>query len=263
MPDVHAFHPEIEKAIYQLYCDFFDKAERKRRWSLTADIPWADVNPGLRPALADVVESFVAVELYLPDYVWKLMSKYRSSRGWSWFYANWGYEESKHSRAMEEWLLRSRLRTDEQMADLQGQVFAHEWNLPQDHPVAMIAYAMVQELATGLNYRRLRAHVDRQGDPALSKLLGFLSVDEQAHHSFFLKAIRLFMEHDREGTLRQVHRVLHNFAMPAIYDMVDSRKRVAEIKQLRIFDDYIYLKEVYHPVLAALGVTRQEFKRCA
>ena len=263
MSDMPALHPDLEKSFYGLYCDFFDKAERKRRWSLRDDIPWGDVNPGLNPALADVVESFCAVELYLPDYVWKLMSKYRSSRAWSWFYANWGYEESKHSRALEDWLLRSRQRTDEQLADLQGKVFAHEWNLPQDHPVAMIAYAMVQELATGLNYRNLRLHVDAQGDPALSKLLGLLSVDEQSHHGFFLKAIRLFMEFDRADTLRQVHRVLHNFAMPAIYELVDSRKRVAEIKALRIFDDYIYLKDVYQPVLAALGVTRQEFKRCA
>ena len=44
--------------------------------------------------------------------------------------------------------------------------------------------------------------------------------------------------------------------------MVDSHKRVAEIKALKIFDNYIYFKDVYQPVLAALGVTRQEFKRC-
>jgi len=257
-----AFRPELERALYQLYRDYFDKAEKKRRWSLRDDVPWDEVNPGLNPALADVVESFCAVELYLPDYVWNTMAKFRSSRAWSWFYANWGYEESKHSLALEDWLLRSRQRTDEQMADLQGKVYAHEWNMPQDNPVAMIAYAMVQELATGLNYRNLRLHVDRQGDPALSKLLGYLSVDEQSHHNFFLKAIRLFMEHDRADTLRQVHRVLHNFAMPAIYELVDSRKRVAEIKALQIFDNYIYYKDVYQPVLAALGVTRREFKRC-
>jgi acyl-[acyl-carrier-protein] desaturase len=256
------FHPDLEKAFYQLYKTYFDKAEKKRRWSLCDDIPWNDVNRGLKPALADVVESFCAVELYLPDYVWKLMSKYRSSRGWAWFYANWGYEESKHSRALEDWLLHSRLRSDEQMADLQGQVFAHEWNVPQDDPVAMICYTMVQELATGLNYRNLRKHVDQQGDPALSKLLGLLSIDEQAHHNFFFKGVQLFLAHDRKGTLQQLHRVLHNFAMPAIYEMIDSRKRVAEIKALKIFDDFIFAKEVYLPILIALGVSRQEFKQC-
>ena len=92
--------------------------------------------------------------------------------------------------------------------------------------------------------------MDAEGDPALSKLLGFLSVDEQSHHDFFLKAVRLFMEHDRPARCGSVHRVLHGFAMPAIYELVDGSQRVADIKALQIFDDYIYLKEVYHPVLA-------------
>jgi acyl-[acyl-carrier-protein] desaturase len=257
------FHPDLEKEFYQLYQDYFDKAEKKRRWSLRNDIPWNEVNRGLHPALADVVESFCAVELYLPDYVWKLMSKYRSSRAWAWFYANWGYEESKHSRALEEWLLQSRLRSDEQLADLQGQVLAGEWQVPQDNPVAMICYTMVQELATGLNYRNLRKHVDQQGDPALSRVLSLLSTDEQAHHHFFFQAIQILLKHDRPGTLQQLHRVLHTFAMPVIYQMVDSRERVGEIKALKIFDDFIYTKDVYFPILKALGVNRQEFKRCA
>src|SRR5262249_61359635 len=86
----------------------------------------------------------------------------------------------------------------------------------------MLAYAMVQELATGLSYRNLRRRLVGGGDdPALRKLLGLLGVDEQAHHSFFLKAVRLFLRHDREGTLRQLRRVLHNFAMPAIYAFAD------------------------------------------
>src|SRR5262249_4095840 len=146
---------------------------------------------------------------------------FRSSRGWAWFYANWGYEESKHSLALGDWLLRSGLRTEEQMADLEGRVLTQEWGVPHDSAVGMLAYAMVQELATGLNYRNLRRRVDEQGDPALSRLLGLLSVDERAHHDFFLKAVRLYLRHDREGTLRQVRRVLHHFAMPAIYEMAD------------------------------------------
>jgi hypothetical protein len=78
---------------------------------------------------------------------------------------------------------------------------------------------MVQELATGVSYRNLRQRLVWSGDdPALRKLPGLLGVDEQAHHSFFLTAVRLFLRHDREGPLRQLRRVLHNFAMPAIYE---------------------------------------------
>src|ERR1700757_2527315 len=113
----------LETALYRLYRDFFDQAEKKRRWSLKGDIPWNQCNRALPPAIADVVESFCAVELYLPDYVARAMTLLRSSRASTWFYANWGYEESKHSLALSEWLLRSGMRSEEQMTDLEGRVF--------------------------------------------------------------------------------------------------------------------------------------------
>src|SRR5437762_10665618 len=83
---------ELETALWKQFRDFFAKAERKRRWSLDKDIPWGDCNPNLDPAIADVVESFCAVELFLPDYIPKFLSLNRTSRGRAWFLANWGYE---------------------------------------------------------------------------------------------------------------------------------------------------------------------------
>src|SRR5262249_2612264 len=71
---------ELEAALFRLYREFFRCAEKKRRWSVDADIPWQQVNPSLSPAIADVVESFCAVELYLPDYVANAMATFRSSR---------------------------------------------------------------------------------------------------------------------------------------------------------------------------------------
>src|SRR5262245_39636434 len=114
----HARCPELEKSIWRMYRDFFDLAEKRRRWSLRDDIPWEQTNPELNPAIADVVESFCAVELYLPDYTSKILPVVRSCRGRTWFYANWGYEESKHSLALHDWLLRSRKRSEEQLTDL-------------------------------------------------------------------------------------------------------------------------------------------------
>jgi acyl-[acyl-carrier-protein] desaturase len=254
---------DLHTEIYRLYRDYFDRAEKKRRWSLRDDIPWEECNRSIDPSIADVVESFCAVELYLPDYVDNAMTVFRSHRGWAWFYANWGYEESKHSLALGDWLLRSGMRSEEQMQDLQGIVLKHTWNMPQDSAVGMIIYAMVQELATGLNYRRLRCHVEEQGDPALCRLLNLLSVDEQAHHGFFLQAVRLFLKHDRAATLEQLYRVLHYFTMPVISDLIDGRARVEAVKAMRIFDEQIYFDKVYTPVLEALGVTRQELRRHA
>src|SRR5262245_32368380 len=120
-PLVQIDAPTLEGALFRLYRNFFDQAERKRRWSLREDIPWDQCSRALHPAVADVVESFCAVELYLPDYVANAMHVFRPSRAWSWFYTNWGYEESKHSLALSDWLLRSGMRSEEEVADLEAQ----------------------------------------------------------------------------------------------------------------------------------------------
>ena len=251
----------LEPALWRLYRHFFDQAERRRRWSLEKDIPWAQCNKKLDPVIADVVESFCAVELYLPDYLVHAMPWSRPSRARTWFYANWGYEESKHSLALHDWLLKSGLRSEERMADLEGEIFRHPWQLPHDNVVAMLAYAIVQERATALNYRNLRRRTrERGGDPALERLLMLLAVDEQTHHNFFLSSVRLYLGHDRDGTLEQLRRVMHAFAMPAIYGLADGRQRVARIKELEIFDDELYVREVYLPILEDLGVRRSEMR---
>jgi acyl-[acyl-carrier-protein] desaturase len=253
--------PSLEKELWLLYRDFFDKAERRRRWSITNDIPWDRCNPQLAPEVADVVESFCAVELYLPDYTAKILPVVRPSRGRAWFYANWGYEESKHSLVLHDWLLRSGHRSDEQMAKLEGMIFEREWNLPHESALGMMVYAMTQELATWLNYRNLNRVVgERGGDAALSQLMTFLAVDERAHYSFFLECVRLFLKHDRPGTLEQMRSVMNQFAMPAIHDLVDGDRRVAAIKSLKLFDEDTYYQEVYLPLLSTLGVDRSEMR---
>jgi len=239
---------ELEPALWRLYRRFFDQAERRRRWSIEKDIPLAQCNHNLDPVIADVVESFCAVELYLPDYLVHAMPWSRPSRASTWFYANWGYEESKHSLALHDWLLQSGLRSEERMADLEGEIFRHSWQLPHDNVVAMLAYAMVQERATALNYRNLRRRTRERGG------------DAQTHHNFFLNSVRLYLGHDRDGTLEQLRRVMHAFAMPAIYGLADGRQRVARIKELEIFNDELYVREVYLPILEDLGVRRSEMR---
>ena len=36
--------PVTRKKIYKLYRDYFDLAEKKRRWNLQRDIPWDQIN---------------------------------------------------------------------------------------------------------------------------------------------------------------------------------------------------------------------------
>ena len=254
--------PEVEPRLWALYRNFFDQAEKSRRWRIREDIPWSECNPNLDPAIADVVETFCAVELYLPDYTGKILPVIRHSKGRTWFYANWGYEESKHSLALGDWLLKSKHRSEEQMADMEEMVFAREWNLPTDCPLGMLAYAMVQEHATFINYRNLRNRIkERGGDPALEKLLRFVSTDEAAHHAFFKKCMEMFVEIDRDGSIEALKRVLNQFQMPAIHDLLDENaKRIARVRELEIFNEEIFFTEVYEPVIRGLGIERIEMR---
>lgn len=262
MAEYHSSNvPEVEKAVFQLYREFFDKAEKKRRWSLREDIPWDQCNPGANQAIADVVESFCAVELFLPDYVGKYLPLNRGFRGRAWFTINWGYEESKHSLSLGDWLMKSGHRSEEQMQDLDRDVFSHEWTLPMDNDRGMACYSMIQERATWLHYRNLALILGEKGDPALHKLLRLIAVDECAHYNFFVDCVKLHLQADREHTVEQLRRVISTFAMPAVHMLTDGRKRMEAVRALHVFDDEIFYKDVVTPILEDLGVTRHEMRR--
>jgi acyl-[acyl-carrier-protein] desaturase len=257
--------PEVLRAIQGIFRDYFDLAERRRRWSIREDIPWNECNTsGLSPAIADVVETFCAVEMFLPDYLAKTIPGVRTIRGRAWFFANWGYEESKHSLVLEDWLLRSKSRTDEQLEDLHRDVVAHEWQVPYDNNRVMVCYTLVQELATWLHYVQLRKIVEAEGGcPALQRILTLVSADERAHFDFFRRLAALYLEFDREGTLEALRTAINGFAMPAVHMLTDSRRRIQAVKDLFIFDEKIYIDHVVNPLLEKLGLTRADLRRKA
>jgi acyl-[acyl-carrier-protein] desaturase len=254
--------PELLAAIDRHFREYFDMAERKRRWSITDDIPWDQCNKSLPPALADVVETFCAVELYLPDYLSKLIPQVRKNRGRAWMLANWGYEECKHSMVLEDWMLKSGQRSDEQIADMHERVFDHEWNLPYDSAMGMLAYTTLQELATRVHYTRLRDEVKRNGGcPALEKALTLVATDEAAHADFFRRLFEIYLEFDRHAALEQLRRVINTFKMPAVDMLADSQKRMRDVQELNIFTEELFVRQVYLPVVQRLGIDRRELRR--
>ena len=92
-------------------------------------------------------------------------------------------------------------------------------------------------------------------------MLTLVSIDERAHYDFFKKLVQLYLKYDRPGTLEQLRRVVNTFAMPAVHMLADSRRRVQAVKDLRIFDEDIFVTQIYEPVLAALGVDKRELRR--
>jgi acyl-[acyl-carrier-protein] desaturase len=103
--------------------------------------------------------------------------------------------------------------------------------------------------------------VEEVGDQAHSALVGFIAVDERAHHTFYRRVVELFLQFDRPGTLEQLRRVLHGFAMPAVHLLADSRRRMSQIKCLQIFKEATYMRQVCEPVLTGLGLTRRDLAR--
>jgi len=250
----------LEDQFYDMYREYFRHAENGRRWNVERDIPWDKCNPQTNDKVAQAVEAFMAVEMYLPDYTSKILHLVRHSRGRAWFQANWGYEESKHSLALEEWLIHSGKRTERQVRDYSDSLLQQEWDMPFDTPRRMIIYTTLQELSTQLNYRKLMALAKAENDEALVTALGFISRDEAAHFKFFKDGARLFLEDNRDATLLDIQYVLTNFKMPAIDLISEWQEYLNNIVELGLFSARIFLGEVVQPALKQLEVTRADLK---
>ena len=254
---------QLENRFYELYLEFFNRAEAERRWNVQNDIPWEKANSGVSDDIALIVESFMAVEMYLPDYTSKILQLVRRSRGRAWFQANWGYEESKHSMVLEQWLLRSGKRTKQDLDSFTERILSKEWQLPFETPRQMMIYTTFQELSTGLNYRNLRRKAMEQNDPALTSLLGFVARDESAHYQFFQDGVKLYLKEDRDATLEDIKKVLSQFRMPAHELIPDWEHRGKTIIGQKIFSDRIFFKDIMRPVLSVLGTSRDELQALA
>ena len=261
MPVKGSVTAQIEDIFFENYLRYFKNAEAKRRWHVERDIPWHLASPRASDLTADIVQFFSAVEMFLPDYTSKIMELIRRSRGRAWFQANWGYEESKHSMVLEEWLLRSGKRTPEQVKEFERTLLGAEWDLPFQSPRQMIVYTMIQEMATGLNYVNLRKRAIEEGDGALAKTLSWVSADESAHYNFFRKGVKAYLELEPEETISDVKFVFDNFAMPAQYQIPRYDELSRRVDAAGIYGPRMYLQKVRQPILEDLGITRQQLKR--
>ena len=184
-----------EDALYTMFGAFFHTAEEERRWNLWSDVPWDAVNPVASDTLVDAVFAAFDDELFLPDYVGKLVHLLRSSRGRAWFLTRWSYEEGKHLLALNEWLLRSGRRSEAEMKKYADDLLsAEEWELPFTDPAAMMVWALMREYAEGERYSRLRAAAESEAEGALVSVLDFILRDETAQQDFLRDALLLIKE---------------------------------------------------------------------
>lgn len=252
----------LQDKVYSAYLDWFQEAEKDRRWKVQSDIPWEKTTKGNLPEeLVSIVESFTGIELILPDYISELLHFHRKCKGSSWFIANWGYEESKHSLALDKWLIDSGSRTEDQLAAYQDQIYHKKYQTHCRSQRHAMIYTMIQELATCISYVKLEKQVKQYDDPALNKLLYFIFRDEMAHHKFNLEVVKIHLELDREGTLKELIWEFKNFKMPSLEIIPDWKKRDQIIQSHDVMNPEIFTDSIFLPIFKALEIDKKEWKK--
>src|SRR5271155_4983539 len=164
---------------YQVYLDFLETAETKRRWNIFTDVPWDKLD--LDKATVDVgkcVEIFCTEELYVPDYTSRGLDLSRSVFGTAWFQICWAFEESRHGLAFREYLTRSGLRSAAEFEALETATFSREWRLPFRTIRQMTCYGALQEGATFTAYTLQRNIARDAGDEVLEAIFFHIARDE-------------------------------------------------------------------------------------
>jgi len=134
---------------YQIYLDFLETAENKRRWNIFNDVPWEKLDASkATDEVGDRIEIFCTEELYVPDYSSRGLDLSRSMFGMAWFQTCWAFEESRHGLVFREYLTRSGLRSPAQFEALETGTFSKQWELPFQTIRQMACYGALQESAT-------------------------------------------------------------------------------------------------------------------
>ena len=251
--------PALKQKLFATYREYFEVAERKRRWNVFDDIPWDQLDASRNSARkATRIETFCAEEMYVPDYGSKGLELVRPIFGTAWFQMCWSYEEAKHGLAFREYLIRSGLRSEAEFATLEADLFSREWNLPFQTRRQMACYGALQEAATYLAYKAQKDLAREEGDPVLEAIFTYVSRDEAAHAGFYRAIIQLELEADREGTLRDLARVIAEFKMPGDGLIPHYQERLRESGagiSPRLFVEHALL-----PLIKGLKTSRAELK---
>jgi acyl-[acyl-carrier-protein] desaturase len=244
--------------MYRAYMEFFDVAERKRRWHPLNDIPWERLDPTKnREDTAICLETFCGVELYVPDYTANGFNLTRNIFGHAWFQACWGYEESKHGLIFREYLIRSGLRTEAQYLAYEDEIFGKVWNLPFETRRQMTCYGALQEMATYLIYAAQRDKYKLEGNDVLHQIFYLVARDEAAHTGFYRKVLAFEFEEDPQGTLEDLAHVAFHFEMPGVRLIPNFDTRLKFTEGVGISSQH-FLQFGLLPTLRVLGTTRTE-----
>ena len=222
-------------------------------------MPWDDVaREPISEDAALMIESFFAVESYLPDFAEKGMGYYRKMVGLSNGHINWSYEELKHGRTLQLILERSGARTPEQTRDFRMALARKAWTMPYPTARQMLIYASFQEKETQRNYEHLRNVLAGNGSFGAAQGLRIIGRDEAFHHAYYKDLVKMLLEYDEVGTAQDIQKVATSFRMPAQHLMPNMEDRVRVMVRNKVFGKKQVRDEAIIPTIKAFGFRDQD-----
>ena len=244
----------VEAAFWSYFNRSEDPEGWNRRWIIERDVPWEAVaREPISEDAALMIESFFAVESYLPDFAEKGLGYYRSMVGLSNAHINWSYEELKHGRTLQLILERSGARTPDQTREFRQELARNAWTMPYPTARQMLIYAAFQEKETQRNYELLRGVLTETGSFGAGQGLRIIGRDEAFHHAFYKDLVRMLMEYDEVGTAQDIQKVATSFRMPAQHLMPNMENRVRVMVRHKVFGKKQLRDEAIVPTIKAFG----------
>jgi hypothetical protein len=255
---VSPWEEEYGWRVEQAFWSYFNRSEDpegwNRRWIIERDVPWEAVaREPLSEDAALMIESFFAVESYLPDFAEKGLGYYRTMVGLSNAHINWSYEELKHGRTLQLILERSGARTTDQTREFRQELARNAWTMPYPTARQMLIYAAFQEKETQRNYELLRGVLTEAGSFGAGQGLRIIGRDEAFHHAFYKDLVRMLIEYDEVGTAQDIQKVATSFRMPAQHLMPNMEQRVRVMVRHKVFGKKQVRDEAIVPTIKAFG----------
>lgn len=222
----------LEKRLSEIHLRHKKQVE-KQEWNFYDYMPWEreakDENSIELPnSLVTAIETSMLTELNLPWYTTYLSDMFKKGLApLQDFIYDWVSEEEQHSTALETYLVLNSSVERNKLTSLKKEMLVSGWDSTLAHPVAVMAYTSIQELATVVFYRNIALNA-KQYDPVLERLLIRLADDESLHYAFYNQAIEAHLELDPD-LIMYIAPVIKTFKMPgAVLNDFDERMKIIE-----------------------------------
>ena len=219
---------------------------RGRDFTGPGGLAWAPDQSQLAEPVRAAFELNLLTEDNLPSYHHELLLRVGNTGAWGAWVRRWTAEEGRHASSLRDYLLLTRavdpvaLERD-RMATLQAGYAAGGKGL-----LRALAYATLQERATGLAHRNTGK---ASGDPIALRLLAHIASDEHRHMAFYRDLVDAALVLAPKATRTAIADEVESFEMPGA-GLPDFLRRSVLIADAGLYDVRMHRDEVLLPLMS-------------